>query len=504
MRSSICGLFAFVAVGASAQGTDDAAGSGGRAYYLVPTLNTSLQYTNNVNLSPTDKRSDLILGISPGIQIGGQSGRVRGFLNYALMASIHARDSAESNFTNYLNARGNAEVVPAWLFIEAGASISQQYIDPFGTQSPDVSLNNPNRTEVSTIDVAPYVQGQIAGQVNYLGRAFYTYTNSGTSQASDSTAYGALLSFDSSTRWARLSWGLDFSYREVDFKEGRNNFDQLNVASLTYAVTPELKLSLRGNVETSNLVTFDNDTTTGWGGGLRWNPSPRTNLFLEYDKRVFGNSHVYSFDYRTPRTVWAISSTRSLSTGQRNTGRGSAGSPFDLLFAQFATVEPDPLKREQLVNDFLKANGIDPKSSLNNGFLPDQVQVQEQNQASAAWLGKRSSFLLNVYQTQTQNLGPGSNPGNDFALGNEITWLGFGVTWSHRLTELSTFSLNGNQQRTKQGASNQETTLRTATALWTHRLAERVALAVSGSYTVQTGNSTYNEAAVLASVSMQF
>jgi uncharacterized protein (PEP-CTERM system associated) len=213
-----------------------------------------------------------------------------------------------------------------------------------------------------------------------VGRAFYTYTDSGTSQASNSQVWGGILSFDSTTRWSKLSWGLDMSYREASFSNGRRDeFDQFNVFSLNYAVTPYLRVSARANTETSNLASIENQTTSGWGWGLRWNPSPRTNLVLQQDQRFFGSSHLYSFDYRTPRTVWAISSTQGLSTGQFNGSRGFAGSAFDLLFAAFATIEPDPVARAQLVNSFMEANGIDPNANLNTGSLPSQVTKERRN-----------------------------------------------------------------------------------------------------------------------------
>ena len=118
--------------------------------------------------------------------------------------------SDSSTFHNTLSASANVEVVQNWLFVDANASISQQFISPFGTQSSDPSLNNSNRTEVSTVSVAPYVKGQIAGQVNYIGRAFYTYTNSGSSQASDSSVWGgaAGLRFHHALVQAELGPGL--------------------------------------------------------------------------------------------------------------------------------------------------------------------------------------------------------------------------------------------------------------------------------------------------------
>jgi len=492
--------------GSGGGGGGGAGGAGGRAFYIVPTFSANATLTDNVNLSATDKQSDLFIGVSPGIQMGGQTGRIRGYLDYVLTATFYARNQETSTFYNFLNASANAEVVQNWLFVDANASISQQLISPFGTQSTDSSLNNPNSTQVTTLNVAPYFKGQIAGQVNYVGRAFYTVTNSGSSQAADSSAWGALLGFDSTTRWSRLSWGLDFTYREVTFTDRRSEFDQLNVLSLNYAITPELRASLRGNVETSNLTSIENETNTGWGGGLRWTPSPRTNLVAEYDQRVFGNSHLYSFDYRTSRTVWSISNRQGLSTGQYNTGRGNSGSSFDLLFAQFATIEPDPVARAQLVNSFQRANGINPNSSLNNGYLPNQVQLERRREASVAWLGMRDTMIFNVYQTQSQPVAftNSLNPNDPLQGPSTLTWLGAGATWSHRLTPRDTLSISGTGQRTTQFDGRLETTLWSGTAIWTSQIARRTNLSVSARHQVQTGTSSYNESALLATLNMTF
>lgn len=524
----LCSLLALVAAGAAAQdwggglglgyggdggslhssgggGGGAGASGGGRGFYVVPTFSANATLTDNVKLSATDKQSDLLLVAQPGIQIGGQSGRVRGFLDYSLMASLSARGNTSNSFRSLLNASGNAEVVPNRLFVDANASISQQSLSPFGTQSTDPSLDNDNSTQVTTVNVAPYTQGQIAGQVNYLGRAFYTHTDSGSSQASNSTVFGWLLGFDSTTRWSQLSWGLDFSYREARFTDRRNEFDQLNVLSLTYAVTPELHATVRGNVETSNLTTVEDETNTGWGGGVTWRPSPRTRFIAEYDQRVFGNSHLYSFNYRTPRTVWIISDRQSLSTGQDGLGRGNAGSVFDMLFEQFASIEPDPVARAQLVNDFMRANGIDPTLSLNNGYLPGQVTLQRRQDASVSWLGLRSTVIFNVYQTEAEGLQPSLlNPDDPLAAGNVIRWRGLAGNWMHRLTPRDSLTVRVSGQRTNESYGTRETTIWTGLAMWSMQLAERTSASLSARYTTQSGSSSYDEAALLATLNMTF
>jgi uncharacterized protein (PEP-CTERM system associated) len=337
---------------------------------------------------------------------------------------------------------------------------------------------------------------------------FYTGTNSGTSQASDSSVWGGLLSFDSTTRWSRLSWGLTFSYREAAFEDSRTEFDQLSFASLTYAITPDLKFTVRGNVETSNLVSIESESTTGWGLGLKWNPSPRTNLVLEYDQRIFGSSHLYSFFYFAPRSVWAVSSVQRLSTGQYGTGTVTTGgrSTFDVLFAQFATIEPDPVARAQLVNAFIQSNGLSSGASTGTTFLPSQVTLETNNEASVALQGARSTVIFSVFQTQYEALQSALlNPDNILAGGNVLTWLGGGVDWAHRLTPVDSLVMNVRVRRTTESDGSDESTWWIGTATWSRRFAPRATMSLIARYQNQTSTtSPYNEAALLATLNMQF
>jgi uncharacterized protein (PEP-CTERM system associated) len=204
--------------------------------------------------------------------------------------------------------------------------------------------------------------------------------------------------------------------------------------------------------------------------------------------------------------VWAISNRQGLSTGQYNTGRGNPGSSFDLLFAQFATIEPDPVARAQLVNSFQRANGINPSSSLNNGFLPSQVQLERRREASVAWLGMRSTMIFNVYQTQSQPVEATNslNPNDPLQGPSTLTWLGAGANWSHRLTPSATVSLSATGQRTTQLDGRLETTLWVGTAIWTNQIDRRTNVSLSARHQAQTGTSSYNESALLATLNMTF
>jgi uncharacterized protein (PEP-CTERM system associated) len=487
----------------------DASGSGGRGIQITTGLSASATATNNVNLSQNDSQSSLILTLTPSIQVSGQSGRVRGSLSYALGASFYSSSDQSSTFYNYLRANANVEAVPSRVFIDASASISRQLISPFGTQSSSPVLDNANSTQVSTFSVSPYATGEIAGEVNYTGRASYSVTSSGTSLASGSSTWGGLLHFDGATRISHLDWALNFSYRQFGYTEGRTTFNQLSWVALNYGGFYDLVFSARANRETSNLTSLNTETHYGYGGGVRWTPSPRTAFIAQYDTRVFGSSHLYAFNYQTARTVWSISSAQGLSTGQGTGGFGgiygntpaAQTTAFELFMSLFASIQPNPTLRAQLVNNFLKANGIEPNTTLQPGYLPSQTTEQLSYNASVAWSGLRSSAVFSINQTRSTNLGPLSNPGNDFANGQPITWFGFSMGWSHRLTPRDTLSLSLSQQQNSGAA---ESTFRSANVFWSSQLAERVSAALSGNYSVQRGSSAYNQASVTASVSITF
>ena len=68
----------------------------------------------------------------------------------------------------------------------------------------------------------------------------------------------------------------------------------------------------------------------------------------------------------------------------------------------------------------------------------------------------------------------------------------------------ATLTVSGSGQNTSQRLGDQETTLWTGMAMWSNQLAERIALSLSARYQKQTGTTTYDEAALLATLNMTF
>jgi uncharacterized protein (PEP-CTERM system associated) len=138
---------------------------------------------------------------------------------------------------------------------------------------------------------------------------------------------------------------------------------------------------------------------------------------------------------------------------------------------------------------------------LTPNYLPNSVTEQLTNQASVAWRGLRDGLVFSINQTRSTNLGPLSNPSNDFANGQPVTWLGFALSWSHRLTPLSSLTATFRQQ---QNSGSGDTTFRSANLIWNNRLSERISASLTGRYSMQRGSAAYNEAALIGTLNISF
>ncbi len=110
------------------------------------------------------------------------------------------------------------------------------------------------------------------------------------------------------------------------------------------------------------------------------------------------------------------------------------------------------------------------------------------------------------FQTEAQALQSALlNPDNNLSGGNVITWLGGGVNWAHRLTPRDSLVLNVRGRRTTESVGSEESTLWTGTATWSRQVAPRATMSLAARYqNLSSTTSPYNEAALLATLNMQF
>lgn len=501
-----------VSAGAFAQEPDSDSGPK-QALSIVPRVSVTETLTDNVRLSSVGQQSDLITEISPGIRIIVDGARVKGYFDYALNAISYAKNSSRSHTQNALNTFGTLEAVDNWAFIDFSGSISQQAVSAFGTQSIDNTSVNANRSEVSNYRLSPYLRGRLGNIANYEARYSRAVTDSDAAIASRITTVDSAIRLTGDSPFTTLGWSADASQQRVDFSAGRSSEADRFGLGLSYRITPQLSVSANAGREANNYISFDKRSYSTSGFGVNWSPSERTRLSVSRDRRFFGNAHSLSFEHRTPLTAWKFTDSKDVLTTPTQLGIASRGTIFDLLQSQFASIQPDPVLRAQLVSVFLQATGISPGTPVVSSFLTSAVSLQRRQDLLFALLGVRDTITFIATRSESSRLDTVSRAVDDFTRSSFIRQRGFSVNYAHRLTPDYSLGVLASQQKTSgvdslqniAGVNSlQNTTLRALNVNVTGKLGKQTAVSVGLRRVVARGASPYDETAVLGSLTVQF
>ena len=481
-----------LAVASTAANAQDQTGS--RGVVITPGLSISETITNNRNLSSTDRQSDAITQISPSIRISSQTARLQGTLDYALNAHAYARDSSRNTVQNALSASLAAELIERHASVNALASISRQSISAFGVQSSTNSAFNPNRAEVRTYSVSPVLRGNVGGAIDLEARASYGRSTGDSDRAPDSTFTSASVS--ATGQVGRVGWGLNAGKSAADYHAGRRTTQDNAGGSLNWSPLPDFRLSARAGRESNDVLSVQSRTTSSYGAGVEWQPSERTQLSARADRRYFGNGHNLSFSTRMRGSVWRFADSRDVNSNDGGASGTNAVTAYNNLFAQLASLVPDPLQRDQLVRSLLASQG---------GFLTNAVTLQRRQDASFALQGLRTSFTASLFRSDTRRLDNLSTALDDLALVDRIRQHGYGVNASYRLPQGSTVNLGYNRTSTADSGAQRGNDQRNFSLSMSTQIALRTSLSLSLRHVVfESVVQPYNESGATATLSFQF
>lgn len=479
------------------------AGAGAQsALTVVPSVAVTATATDNRDLSSTRREADLVTQISPGIALSSRRGALQGSLNYTLDGVVYARDSAQNNVYHSLGANGRLSLLDGRAGVNATASAGRQIVSAFGTQTADANLGAGNQAQVVSYSLAPYLTGRLLGNVQYRAQAAYSESRSDAGTTGDTKSLN--VSAGLSGRMAALGWGVDASRAISETPATARTHNGRIVGSLNHQFDPELQFFLRAGTEVDDIRTGQSERTTTWGVGVQWLPGPRTSLRADYDKRFFGRSHALAFSHRMARTIWTLGDSRSFETG------GVAGravvSVYDLYFVQFASVEPDPVRRDALVRNFLAANGLDAGSRVvAGGFLTSGPTVQRSQNLSAAYQGLRATITVSLLRSESRSAVEATATGGDLANTNRVRQQGLSVSLTHRLTPESSFVVTASQQRTPSSGNFGGSDLQSVVATWSTRLGPHASASLGLRHNrFDSDTNPYNESALIGSVRLQF
>ena len=193
--------------------------------------------------------------------------------------------------------------------------------------------------------------------------------------------------------------------------------------------------------------------------------------------------------------MWTFADSQDVNTSANANSLSQQRNLFDVLYAGFATLVPNPVERTAMVNAMLRSSG----------FLTTAASIQRRQNLSVAWLGLRSTLLLSTSRNDARAADPTAVNIGDLSNGRNLHSTGFGANLSHRLTPVSALSVDLSLTRTNSTVDNRSTNLRSLAATFTTQLNSQMDLSITARRTLfRSDVDPYTESALGASLKVQF
>ncbi|MBQ5964539.1 TIGR03016 family PEP-CTERM system-associated outer membrane protein [Massilia sp. ZL223] len=494
---------------------------------VVPTLTTSVTYTDNINLQADErKRSELVAQLAPGVTVIGTSPR----LNVSASAEWHQfaflHDVGNRTTDNQRQYSGALRGILSedLLYIDASTSRGQRSTSAFGPQLSTDLYSLGNRTEIETWSVSPYLVHRFgntaSAQLRYTRDAVDSAGGSVLGDAvrngfykSDSDAVSASLA--SGSNFDTVGWGLNYYRQDLDSaRYGESTTESLR-GNLSYRISPRLALTATAGYDRydfGGLGSDNKDEGRNWSAGFAWKPGARTSLEASLGRHYYGQTGSLLASHRSRQTVWSVSYSDAVTTSRQQFLLPTAIDTAALLDRLFSASFPDPVERQRVVAAYMQATGLPPSLADSVNFLSNRYMRQKSLQATSAYRLGRSSAVLSLYANERIALTDAQSDSD--LLGSQLSNLntnvrqrGLDATFTRQLNSRSSVIGGWNVQRSQSlttGLVNHQRTLRVGL---TRRYGERMLGTVEmrrRSGDVGVGNSgTYSENAISASLSMK-
>lgn len=378
----------------------------------IPELEISETYTDNVDLTPTNRQWDLVTRITPGVTVTGRSGRTKLDLTYRLNFLVFAKSDEDTDVRHFLSANGTSELVDDLLFLDVRGSVNQQFQDIGGAVSGNQDNATDNRRTVQNYSVSPYIRRDLGSFATATLRYRAGYVEVGGGPPANplladflSTAWThqATLQLDGGRRFGRLGWSAvaqhDWDERKAPRRDSESATYRLNT---DYQMSDWLTLLATvgyDNVDDTSLISDRDGVSWNLGATLR---GARTTLTVRggerYNSMNWSAQLTYLFSQRTRLTAgYSEEVTTTLRILQDELGGGEPGGPivdpggFSLIDSAF--------KRNRT---FVTLSGSRGRSTFSmNGFYeerrPETISPDQDRYGGRGTLTRRLSYNLSTY-----------------------------------------------------------------------------------------------------------
>ncbi|MCV2368726.1 TIGR03016 family PEP-CTERM system-associated outer membrane protein [Roseateles oligotrophus] len=490
-------------IGIGAVGGGEAGGvSSGPGFRVQPRISLTQTWTDNLSLNDAAKDAALITVLAPGISVSSSAGRLRGSLDYSLNGLLYTKTDLPNDHHHSLSANGTLELIERSFFVDARASYGQQQQSAFGQQtSAENAIRNPNSSDTASLSVSPRLLGRLGNIATYQLSGNVTETKVKDSIAGDSRITSISLNSQGLAS-GPLNWTASATTQNSSFDSGKENSRSSATAGLSYRPDVDLTFSGNAGMERSDLQTGSRQAGPTYGLNAQWTPTPRTSVQGNYQGHDYGDSHTISFNHRFQRSSIRFSDTSNVSQGFNS--QGGQQTNYSLFFFQFESKEPDPVKRDLLVRQFLLENGLNPNAAANSGFVSSSPSLQRRQELSGSWQGLRTTVTTTLSQSRNSRIGAQVPGSGDLSQSSLVQERNASATLAYRLTPTSSTNLTVSGRQIRGQLASQSSTLRTINASWNGRLGNRGSVSVGTRYSLFEGPRPYRENAVFATLVHQF
>lgn len=494
--------------------------SGATDWTITPTLELKETYTDNVRLTRDNEQSDFVTQVNPGISLNGIGPRLKVDARYVLQNIFYAEESSENATNHKLNAIGNAELLEDLFFVDAKASINQQTISAFGRQATDDTNISDNRTTVKTYFISPYLlnhfQDFASSEIRYIHDSVST-KGAGTTVSSglaDSTSDRILLNLTSGDDFRKLGWGLNYQKQRIDFDNGQTVDQETYGGNLRLLITPQFSLIATGGYEKNDYLSITGDSAGSyWTGGFAWTPSRRTSIEASAGKRYFGDTYSLKANHRSRRTAWNLNYSEGITTTRSEFLLPVTIDTEGFLNQLWANIIPDPIVRQQIVEAFIRENGLPDSLAESVNFLTNRFFLQKRLQASVSITGVRNTIVFSLFDVrrEAQTAQSSDSPllgANELSLNDDTKQVGLHALWHRKISPLISANFSAAYTKTNSLSVDREEENKTLRIGLTKRLQPNVNGTVELRHieldSNQSNSFEYTENAITASVNIRF
>lgn len=425
-------------------------------------ISSELSWTSNSSFGLEAGEEDAVLEVRPTLRARRQGGRVQldGFASLTGVAYANGTQPRRIDPTADLSAR--IEAIERLFFVEVGYRAAQTSADVFGARPGSGSTANTLTT--SQWRVSPFIEGVAGNDLRYRLRSDNTWTREIGEADADAGAGGYFGRHSASIEQEPRPFGwrleADHSLTRYDNPDEDEISTQIARAIVNYAVTSEWSVGLRGGRERNDVAGADLPSESIYGFETRWQPSPRTTLSANGERRFFGNGWNLAFSHRRPRLAWNLSLNRGIDTTPQSLfDLPPTDNVAGLLDAMFTTRFPDPVERAGVVQEFIARQGLPNATTRPISLFAQRFSVATTRQASVSLIGARNTLTFSGFSARTED----ALDSGPFAIGDASTnnvQHGATAVLSHRLTLLTALAVTADWSRIRALDAVDETTER--------------------------------------------